>query len=267
MVGRHSPAAPSLRLDDLLQPPAAPVRRRWPLPVAVAVVVLLVFAAVAAYTSRAPAGPKLLAEPVSRSGRTVNPLAGSVGPPSGTSQPRGESPAGPAASPAAHSVSAAGTGTGVGAVPPEAKSPPVRLRIPSIGVDTTLQALGLLSNGTLQSPTEWQRAGWYSRGVRPGSTGPAVIAGHVDSVSGPAVFFRLHELVVGAKVEVTRGDGSIVRFVVSSVRSYPKNAFPTQAVYGPTALPELRLITCTGDFDYKARSYLDNLVVTADLQN
>jgi sortase (surface protein transpeptidase) len=146
---------------------------------------------------------------------------------------------------------------------PQAK--PERIKIPSIGVDSALQPLGLVSGGTLQSPSRWQRAGWYADGVRPGETGPAVIAGHVDSVNGPAVFFRLKDLRAGAKVLITTADGTVLTFVVNRRERYPKRHFPTKAVYGPSALPLLRLITCTGHFDRAARSYVDNLVVTAHL--
>jgi hypothetical protein len=142
-------------------------------------------------------------------------------------------------------------------------SPPVRVRIPSIGVDSALQKLGLLPDGSLAPPSQWQVAGWYAGGVRPGDVGPAVIAGHVDSVSGPAIFFKLVDLKPGNAVLVTRADSSTLRFRVSRTDEYPKNKFPTAAVYGPTPVPTLRLVTCTGDFDYQARSYVDNLVVTA----
>ena len=148
--------------------------------------------------------------------------------------------------------------------PPSVASP-VRLRIPAIGVDTGLEPLGLLPDGTLEAPHEWGMAGWYADGVRPGDPGPAVIAGHVDSRNGPAVFFRLRDLRVGATAIVRTSDGQSVRFVVDTVRRYPKATFPTALVYGPTPLPELRLVTCTGTFDWAARSYLDNLVVSARL--
>jgi sortase (surface protein transpeptidase) len=137
--------------------------------------------------------------------------------------------------------------------------------VPSIGIDSSLQALGLLPDGTLQPPSQWQQAGWYSRGTVPGRIGPAVIAGHVDSVSGPAVFFRLRDVAVGAGILIRRQDGRTLTFVVDDVREYPKDRFPTATVYGPTADAELRLITCTGEFDYRTRSYLDNLVVSAHL--
>jgi hypothetical protein len=144
-------------------------------------------------------------------------------------------------------------------------SAPARVLIPSIGVDSALQSLGLSPDGSLQAPSQWQEAGWFAKGVRPGAVGPAVIAGHIDSVNGPAVFFRLRELRPGDKVEVRQQNGNRLAFVVEAVRSYPKAHFPTEVVYGLTSLPELRLITCTGDFDQARRSYVDNLVVSARL--
>ena len=146
-----------------------------------------------------------------------------------------------------------------------AMSPPVRVTIPSIGVDSSLQRLSLQADDTLQTPTEWGQAGWYAVGVRPGDPGPAVIAGHVDSRNGPAVFFRLRELRAGAGVYVTTQSGKTLHFVVDTSQRYPKDRFPTEAVYGPTPLPVLRLITCTGAFDAANHNYLDNLVVTAHL--
>jgi hypothetical protein len=142
---------------------------------------------------------------------------------------------------------------------------PVRLQVPAIAVDTSLQALHRLPDGSLQSPSRWQRAGYYADGVRPGQTGPAVIAGHIDSTSGPAIFYRLRELRPGDRALVTLADGRVLRFVVDRSVTYPKSRFPTDAVYGPTPLPELRLITCTGDFDRQHHNYLDNLVVYAFL--
>jgi sortase (surface protein transpeptidase) len=164
------------------------------------------------------------------------------------------------------------TTTSVGAIqtvappsPPTVASPPVSLAIPSIGVQTPLQSLGLLPDGTLQSPAQWGVAGWYDGGIVPGQIGPAVIAGHVDSTHGPAVFYRLKNLQPGETAEVTQQDGAVLTFVVDTVQSFAKDQFPTAAVYGPTPDAELRLITCTGVFDSSARSYLSNLVVTAHL--
>jgi sortase (surface protein transpeptidase) len=139
---------------------------------------------------------------------------------------------------------------------------PTQVRIPVIGVDSTLESLAVDGAGALQGPTDYAKAGWYAAGVAPGEIGPAVIAGHVDSATGPAVFYRLRDLKAGDTVEVLRGDRWIPFRVVASER-YPKNQFPTDQVYRPTPVPELRLITCGGSFDHSRRSYEDNIVVYA----
>jgi sortase (surface protein transpeptidase) len=144
-----------------------------------------------------------------------------------------------------------------------AAAAPVRLDIPSIGVSTNLESLGLAPDGTMQVPGRWEEAGWYAGGPRPGEDGPAVIAGHVDSTTGPAVFFRLHEVRAGDAVAVTRGDGSVARFVIDRVEQFPKDSFPTSVIFGPTPGPTLRLVTCGGAFDETRRSYLQNLVAFA----
>jgi sortase (surface protein transpeptidase) len=146
----------------------------------------------------------------------------------------------------------------------DAKVPlPVALTIPAIGVQTSLVHLGLTSAGTLQVPSSTAVAGWYDGGPRPGAIGPAVIAGHIDSYSGPGVFYHLSQLTPGDRVYVRRADGSLAVFRVTAVRSYAKTRFPSLAVYGPTPDAELRLITCGGTFDYQTRSYRSNTVVYA----
>src|SRR4029453_18220007 len=117
-------------------------------------------------------------------------------------------------------------------------------------------------DGALTPPKNFAKAGWYADGTRPGDVGPAVIAGHVDSKRGPAVFYKLRELQAGDLIAVTRG-GKTVRFRVVSTAWYPKKSFPTAEVYGPTPDRQLRLITCGGVFDHTLRSYKDNLVVYA----
>jgi hypothetical protein len=142
---------------------------------------------------------------------------------------------------------------------------PVRLQIPAIAVSTPLVRLGRLPDGTIEVPHDWDTAGWYDGGPRPGQPGPAVILGHVDSRTGPAVFYRLRALRPRDIVRVGLADGRILVFRVQRVERYPKNEFPTEAVYFPTLNRELRLITCGGDFDYARGSYRDNIVVDATL--
>ncbi len=117
--------------------------------------------------------------------------------------------------------------------------------------------------GALQVPEDANRAGWYSQGSAPGDDGPAVIAGHVDSYRGPGIFASLASLQPGQLVHVRRSDGTVVDFAVQEVASYPKSEFPTERVYGSDGTPTLRLITCGGEFDRGAGSYLSNVVVYA----
>lgn len=147
-------------------------------------------------------------------------------------------------------------------VDPEA-APPERVRIPRIGVDSTLVGLRRLRDGTLEVPRDFAVAGWYRQGVKPGDTGAAVLVGHVDSFTGPAVFFRLRELHRGDRITVLRSDGSRAVFAVYATERVPKDDFPTARVYGDTRGAELRLLTCGGQFDQRTRHYEDNQVVYA----
>ena len=143
---------------------------------------------------------------------------------------------------------------------------PVRIEIPAIGVTSSLDRLGRAPDKTVQVPSRWEVAGWYAPGTRPGDPGSAVILGHVDSRSGPAVFYRLRELRRGDLVEVARADGSTVRFTVQRTEQYDKRRFPTDEVYYPTLTPALRLVTCGGEFDATAGHYRSNIIVFATLR-
>jgi Sortase domain len=144
-------------------------------------------------------------------------------------------------------------------------APPARLQIRAIGVSTPLVRLGRLPDGSIEVPPAWNTAGWYDQGPRPGQPGPAVLIGHVDSKTGPAVFYRLRDLRPGDIVRVGLTDGRTLVFRVQRTERYPKDKFPAEAVYFPTLDRELRLITCGGDFDYAKGSYVDNIVVYATL--
>jgi LPXTG-site transpeptidase (sortase) family protein len=139
---------------------------------------------------------------------------------------------------------------------------PARLVIPAIGVNAGVVALGKNADGTAQVPSGTTFAGWYDLGPRPGDIGPAVILGHVDSYSGPAVFYRLKSLLPGDIVIVESG-GQTLKFEVSRLVTYAKDQFPSSAVFGPTPDAELRLITCAGPFDVSSGHYEDNIVVYA----
>jgi LPXTG-site transpeptidase (sortase) family protein len=142
-------------------------------------------------------------------------------------------------------------------------APPRWIRIPAIGVSAPVVALGLNPDRTLEVPRSWGATGWYTGGPEPGERGPAVIAGHVDSTSGAAVFYRLGQLPRGAMVHIRRADRSLVDFRVEGVERWPKDRFPTRRVYHSTARSTLRLITCGGTFNGATGHYLDNVIVYA----
>lgn len=138
---------------------------------------------------------------------------------------------------------------------------PLSISIPALGVESELVATGVLPDGTIDVPASADVAGWFNGGPRPGERGPAVIMGHVDSkVTGPGVFWGLRDLELGDVVTVQTTTGAAT-FVVQSVQQYPKDMFPTSAVYGPVPEPALRLITCGGSFDRSIGHYRDNIVV------
>ncbi|MFE7759326.1 class F sortase [Streptomyces sp. NPDC057418] len=159
-----------------------------------------------------------------------------------------------------------GRGAARAAVQPLPRSEPVRLRVPAIGVDAPLTKLALDAAGALQPPPDNNPvlAGWYADGTAPGSVGTAITAGHVDTRVGPGVFHRLGSVRKGATIEITRADLSTAVFTVYAVEVYDKKKFPDKKVYGASARPELRVITCGGEFSRKA-GYRGNVVVFAAL--
>ena len=149
---------------------------------------------------------------------------------------------------------------------PLTESKPVGIEIPSIGVKaTSIMDLGLNDDKSLQVPKDAKTVGWYDRGAYPGTEGPAVFASHINYGGVDGGFADLADVESGDQVLVPRVDGTTAVFVVDRVETVPKDGFPTARVYGPTFRPEIRLITCGGDFDSSVRSYEDNTVVYGHL--
>lgn len=142
-----------------------------------------------------------------------------------------------------------------------AVAPPVHLSIPVIGVSTPLARLGLQPDKTVEVPTDPALAGWFELGTAPGGLGSSVIVGHVDSTSGPAVFYRLKELQPGQRLTVSRANGSDVDFEVIDVATYPNEAFPAEKVYAGQGGRLLNLVTCGGAYDSTKGGYQSNVVV------
>ncbi|MFF2775637.1 class F sortase [Streptomyces sp. NPDC058052] len=151
-------------------------------------------------------------------------------------------------------------------VRPLDRSRPVRVQLPSAGVDARdLLDLGLNADGTVEVPSvdRADRIGWYGKAVTPGETGPAVLIGHFDTERGPAVLKDVSKVRVGDEITVTREDGTTAVFRVRELEQVDKDAFPTEKVYGDTRRPELRVITCGGELVDGHRP--DNIILYADL--
>ncbi|MFG1745145.1 class F sortase [Micromonospora chalcea] len=165
-------------------------------------------------------------------------------------------------------------GSGAAAAPASAAAParkpasrPVRLAVPAIKVNAPVTPVGQAKDGSVDVPplTEHDQTGWYDRGAVPGDPGRAIIVGHVDTKSGPAVFYRLRSLKTGARIQVTRADRSVVTFKVDSVEYFDKSNLPAARVYGDSGPAELRLITCGGEWVGGRTGYQDNVIVFASL--
>lgn len=146
------------------------------------------------------------------------------------------------------------------------RSVPSSLRIPNIDLTTSVVPTGLDSNGAIAMPDGFDITGWYTNSPTPGELGPSIIVGHLDSIYGIAVFWRLRELQPGDIVYVDRQDGTTATFKVDAIQQYPQDSFPTSTVYGNIDHAGLRLITCGGTFNTTTHHYSDNTVVYASLQ-
>ncbi|WP_330238892.1 class F sortase [Streptomyces sp. NBC_00525] len=146
---------------------------------------------------------------------------------------------------------------------------PKSVEIPSIGVRAPVVPRGLDADGAIEPPSfdTPQTVGWYGAGTEPGAAGPALFVGHVDTETKPAVFYGLSAARPGAKVDVTRTDGTVAEFTIDDVQVLTRTRFDAQKAYGPRkdGRAELRLITCGGTYDQESRSYTANVVVSAYL--
>ena len=189
--------------------------------------------------------------------------ASSATAPPAVEPPATAAPATPAAAAEPSDLGAPPTGLVLAAAAPTA------LSVPAIGISSPRIELGRNADGTVEVPSlddPNSKPGWYRNSPAPGTLGPAIILGHVDSREfGPGVFYSLQNMKAGDSIEVSRADGTVAEFVVDKVESVQKSEFPTLEVYGNLDHSGLRLITCGGEFDPDARSYESNIIVFASL--
>jgi len=143
---------------------------------------------------------------------------------------------------------------------------PLRIRVPSIAVDANVVPVGKATDGGIETPPINDLVGgWYKYSPTPGELGPSIIVGHVDTETGPSIFWRLRELQPGTIIEVDRSDGSVAKFSVSGLQQFDQNQLPSNEIYGDIDYAGLSLITCSGTFYPKTRQYSSNIVVFAKL--
>ena len=143
---------------------------------------------------------------------------------------------------------------------------PIRLKIPKINVDTTVESVGLMSDGTMGVPKGPTNAAWFNLGPRPGEKGSAVIDGHSGhwKNGAPTVFNNLYKLIKGDKVYVEDNMGETVAFVVRDSREYDPEADASDVFGSSDGKAHLNLITCEGTWDKAQKTYSNRLVVFTD---
>lgn len=185
------------------------------------------------------------------------------GPDPSTTLPKGIATAAPMVTPSASTSPSVRTA----AAPSLPASPPHRLVIPAIGVNAPVMTVGLVNGSVGVPPLDNHNvAAWYNGTVTPGQKGPSLIDGHVNSYAGPSVFYKLKDLRKGDAITVYRTDGRAVTFYVTWVQAAAKTAFPWKEVLANTPGPELRIVTCGGNFNYRTGHYVDNIIVYAGVK-
>lgn len=145
-------------------------------------------------------------------------------------------------------------------------SMPILVDIPAITVNAGIQKVGLLENGSIETPELFSNlVGWYEFGPTPGEMGPAVLVGHVDTYKGPSVFWELGNLKVNDIINISREDGTIAKFSVTEIAQYEQDNFPTEKIYGNIDYAGLRVITCGGTFNHVTGRYSHNTVIFASI--
>lgn len=144
---------------------------------------------------------------------------------------------------------------------------PIRLTIPAIGIDAAIESVGKTAAGQMGVPQNVWNVAWYNRGPLPGTPGNAVISGHYDDATGPAVFYTLDQLDKQDQVVVTLSNGNPLFFVVIDKESYEVDHAPVQRIFGFNPQPNLNIITCNGSWNPKAHTYNRRLVIFTRLDH
>ncbi len=142
---------------------------------------------------------------------------------------------------------------------------PATIEIPAINVKTKIEEVGTLKDGRMDVPKNPDNVGWYEPGTLPGAPGNAVLAGHVDDLTSPAVFYELHKLKKGDKIMVTGTDGQTLTFEVYDQKTFPRLDAPIEEIFGFSFASTLNLITCSGDYDSDTTERAERTVIYTKL--
>jgi hypothetical protein len=141
---------------------------------------------------------------------------------------------------------------------------PIWLTVPALGISTAIEEVGMNQDGSMATPSDWSKAGWFALGYLPGQAGTAVIAGHLDAPGGKkAVFWDLHLLRPDDEIRIEMNNGRMHLYQVERSASYPYDGAPLDEIFSWSAESRLALITCRGDWDRAEHTYADRLVVFA----
>lgn len=145
---------------------------------------------------------------------------------------------------------------------------PKTLTVPKINIQAAVEEVGVDSEGKMDVPKGVYNVGWFNLGFKPGEKGSAVLAGHLDTVTGaPAVFYYLEQMAVGDQVIMTDENGKNLTFEVTRIVSYPFDRVPLEEIFGSSDKPRVNLITCVGTWDVGTRNYSERLVVYTELKS
>ncbi|PCN44024.1 sortase [Brevibacillus laterosporus] len=142
---------------------------------------------------------------------------------------------------------------------------PNRLQIPSIGLDTTIETVGITVEGNMDVPKAFDKVGILSPWTKPGEKGNAVIAGHFDHYTGPAIFYHLKKLKHGDHVIVSDSNDHRLIYAVKEVTTFKTKEAPLERIFGESNTSNLNLVTCSGKFNKKTQEHAKRLVVFTEL--
>jgi LPXTG-site transpeptidase (sortase) family protein len=138
---------------------------------------------------------------------------------------------------------------------------PLRLIVPKLSISTIIEPVSVGENNVVEVPDGWDKAGWYSKEVKPGEFGTAVIVGHYDDQFGaPAIFFYLNQLEKGDKIIVVTNDGKEQNFTIDQKIIFPYWSSIEDIVVKDKSR-NLILVTCSGWWNQALQSYSERLII------